>query len=108
METDYFFLTALSIPSPMIIYPTIIIPIKELEMEASPPSAINDALNTDVPINAPPTIRKIVVIALFSLNPIPKAAKKSIIVEKPNIVPLSFSLIGKNPVSPWPTAASEM
>ena len=65
METDYFFLTALSIPSPMIMYPTIIRPIKELEIEASPPSAINDALNNDVPINDHPIIRRIVVIELF-------------------------------------------
>ena len=65
METDYFFLTALSIPSPMIIYPTVITPIKKLEMEASPPSATNDTLNTDVPINAPPTIRRRVVSAPF-------------------------------------------
>ncbi len=90
----------------MMIYPTIITPRKEPEIEASPPSAINEAANTDVPINTPPTIRRIVVMVLFSLIPTPKATKKSMIVDKPKIIPLSFSLIGKNPTSPCPTAAS--
>ncbi len=84
------------------IYPTIITPRKEPEIDSSPPSAINEAANTDVPINTPPTIRRIVVMALFSLIPTPKATKKSMIVDKPKIIPLSFSLIGKNPTSPFP------
>ncbi len=83
----------------MIIYPTIITPTKELEMEASPPSAINDALNTDVPINAPPTIRRMVVVALFSLNPIPKATKKSIVLFVKKIEPLKKALQLRIPIS---------
>ena len=64
------------------IYPDIITPRKEPEIEASPPSAINEAASTDVPINTPPAKRRTVVVRLFSLIPIPKAAKKSMIVDK--------------------------
>ncbi len=48
----------------MIMYPTIITPRKEPEIVASPLSAISEAANTDVPINAPPAISKMVVVAL--------------------------------------------
>ncbi len=76
----------------MMIYPTIITPRKEPEIEASPPSAINEAANTDVPINTPPTIRRIVVMVLFSLIPTPKATKKSIVLFVKEIEPLNKTL----------------
>jgi len=39
----------------MIIYPTIITPRMEPDIESNPPSSINEAANTDVPVNAPST-----------------------------------------------------
>jgi len=88
----------------MIMYPTVTTPTNELVIVPSPPSAIADATSTEVPITAPPAKSKIVKIDDFFLKPIPKATKNSIIDEIPKIIPLSFSVIGKKPVSPWPTA----
>ena len=79
-------------------------PTNEPEIVLSPPLDIADAPSTDVPINAPPAISKMVKVDDFSLKPIPKDAKNSIIDEVPKIIPLSFSVIGKKLVSPCPTA----
>lgn len=81
-------------------------PINEPETDASPPSTITEAPNTDVPVMAPPDIIKIVVIFDFTLNPIPSDAKNNAIEDAPNIMPLAAALKGKNPVLPCPTAAS--
>ena len=80
----------------------------ELWIPDKPPFAITDAPNTDVPINAPPTMSKIVVILAFSLNPIPNERKNKIIDDAPNIMPLWAAVIGRNPCLPCPIAASAM
>ena len=79
------------------------------ELLASPPFAMADAPNTEVPMSAPPAMSKMVVIFVFSPNPIPKDTKNKIIVDPPNIIPLWAALIGKKPcLLPCATAASAM
>ena len=58
------------------------------ELLPSPPFAMADAPNTEVPMSAPPAMSKMVVIFVFSPNPIPKDTKNKIIVDPPNIIPL--------------------
>ncbi len=81
-------------------------PNEELGIDDNPPLAIADAPNTDVPMTAPPAIRKMVVIIDFSFIPMPKEVKNKIIDVAPNIIPRSAALIGRKPCFPCPTAAS--
>ncbi len=60
-------------------------------------SGNKDEINTDVPINAPPTINKIVNILDFILKPTPYDIKNSNIEKPPNIIPRSFAVSGKKP-----------
>ena len=105
---NYFFLKTLNIPNPIIMYPTIIIPrncgdiswfVELLEGKTEWSGIIKVEINIEVPINAPPTINKIVKIRDLIFKPIPYEIKKRISEPPPNIIPLSFAESGKNP---WP------
>lgn len=60
-------------------------------------SGNKDEINTDVPINAPPAINKMVNISDFILKPTPNDMKNSNIEKPPNIMPRSFAVSGKKP-----------
>ena len=78
------------------------------ELSASPPFAMADAPNTEVPMSAPPAMSKMVVIFVFSPNPIPNDTKNKIIVDSTKYHS-SLALIGKKPcLLPCVTGASAM
>ena len=84
----------------MMMYPITITPINAVGAACNPPSAIAEAASTDVPIMAPPAIRREVSIGERSLNPTPKATKNKIIDDVPNVLPRSSAFIGRKPSSP--------